>query len=385
MIRLGSLARLGALLTLSAAAAGAVAASHRPAHAGAQRSAHAASAPEASVVVERFNAAVERPVLAPGRQGDAVVRAQILLDRAWFSPGEIDGRFSTNMRRVVAAFQGEHGLPPSGKVDAATWEALQGGDSAAPLAVYRVAASDVAGPFAPIPADMMERAKLKSLGWESPEEALGERFHMSPKLLLSLNRGRKLQAGEDIVVAAVTVGGKPAPIPSPTPKASDSAAPGTAMAPSSAAAAGSGPRGTAGTRAAHAIRIDKGEHVLYVVDAKEVVVAAFPISIGGPLDPLPVGRMKISSEVSNPQFTYDPVLLKNARPGTTKTDIAPGPNNPVGDMWLGLTKPHWGIHGTPSPERVGHEETNGCIHLTNWDAHRVASLVKVGTVVDVRD
>ena len=135
---------------------------------------------------------------------------------------------------------------------------------------------------------------------------------------------------------------------------------------------------------ARSIQIDKSERVLYVLGADEQILAAFPISIGGPRDPLPIGKMKIANEVKNPSFTFDPVLLKTAKATDSKTEIAPGPNNPVGDMWLGLSKPHWGIHGTPVPERLGREETNGCIHLTNWDAQRLSSLVKSGFVVDVR-
>jgi len=114
------------------------------------------------------------------------------------------------------------------------------------------------------------------------------------------------------------------------------------------------------------------------------VVAAFPVSIGGPRDPLPVGRMKIVNEVQNPSFTYDPALLKSASKDHVKVEMRPGPNNPVGNMWLGLSKPHWGIHGTPVPARLGREETNGCVHLTNWDAHRLSTLARAGTVVDVR-
>lgn len=95
--------------------------------------------------------------------------------------------------------------------------------------------------------------------------------------------------------------------------------------------------------------------------------------------------MKITNEVKNPVFTYDPALIKSARASDSKTDIQPGPNNPVGNMWLGLSKPHWGIHGTPNPSRLGREETNGCIHLTNWDAQRLASVAKAGFVVDVRE
>ena len=136
---------------------------------------------------------------------------------------------------------------------------------------------------------------------------------------------------------------------------------------------------------AASIKIVKAERVLYVLDAQKRPVAAFPISIGNEKnDPLPVGTMAIKNEVKNPSFTYDVKLLKHAPKDAPKVDIAPGPNNPVGSMWLGLTKPHWGIHGTPNPGNVGHSETNGCIHMTNWDAERLSILAKAGFKVAVR-
>jgi lipoprotein-anchoring transpeptidase ErfK/SrfK len=309
------------------------------------RPVHKHAAASSTLNIDSFNSATDSPLLRTGSSGPSVARAQILLDRAWYSCGEIDGRFAANMQRMVRAYQTAHGLKETGTVTAETWTSLR--EDAAPLLMrYAVTAKDTDGPFVKTPADMGERAKLKALPYESAEEAMAEKFHTSIAYLKQLNGGKGVVSGSEMIVPSV----------------------GESKAPAKATS----------------IQIDKSQHVLYVLDAAKRPVAAFPISIGNEKnDPLPIGTMAIKNEVRNPSFTYNPVLLKNAPKDAEKVDVAPGPNNPVGTVWLGLTKPHWGIHGTPSPGNVGHSETNGCIHMTNWDVERLSTLAKAGFKVDV--
>jgi lipoprotein-anchoring transpeptidase ErfK/SrfK len=296
---------------------------------------------------ESVNSATLATPVGAKAQGAAVLRAQILLDRARFSPGEIDGAYGSNLQRAISGFQASNGLLPSGVVDAATWTALNR-DSAPALVTYALSAEDVAGPFITIPTDMMEKSKLPALGYTSALEALAEKFHASPKLLQKLNPGQDFsQAGASILVPSVE----------PT-------APLTGVA---------------------KVVVDKSAHTVSLVDAADKVLAQYPASTGSEHDPLPIGAWKVQGVAKNPEFHYNPQLFWDANAGHSKATIKAGPNNPVGVVWVDLSKEHYGIHGTPEPSKIGKTESHGCIRMTNWSAMAMAQAVAPGMPAILQD
>ncbi len=278
---------------------------------------------------------------------------QVLLDRAGFSPGQIDGRPGSNFSHAVAALQRARKLAASGIPDCDTWRAL-GGESAEPaITTYTVTDEDMNGPFEKqIPKDLVEQAKLPALAYQSPIEMLAERFHASPALLHRLNANTPIAAGREIRVPAVT------PFdPDAKPGAADPA------------------------NAGIVIQVTQADSSLSATRPDGTVVFFAPVTTGSEHDPLPHGDWKATVVNWHPAFHYNPDLFWDAKPTDGKATIKPGPNNPVGVVWISLSLEHYGLHGTPEPGNVGHTESHGCVRMTNWDAARVAGLVKPGTPV----
>jgi lipoprotein-anchoring transpeptidase ErfK/SrfK len=282
---------------------------------------------------------------ADDRMDAAVVKIQVLLDRARFSPGEIDGKLGENAQKALKAFADAKGLASDKVPSPEIWKALVGTGEDAAIAEYKISDKDVKGPFLEkVPAKMDDMKDLKALGYTSPREALAEKFHMSEDLLAALNPGKKFdKAGEVIFVANVL--NKPAKL-------------------------------TIGR-----IEVDKAGQTVKAFDAAGVLVAFFPATVGSEEKPTPTGSLKVVSADANPNYRYNPDYKFKSVKSTKAFTIKPGPNNPVGSYWIGLSAEGYGIHGTSNPSKVSKSESHGCVRLTNWDVGLLGASIKKGTPV----
>lgn len=308
----------------------------------------AASAAAAPLDMKSVNEAPfsDKPGKGPS---PAMIKAQVLLDRARFSPGEIDGRDGENVQKALRAFAEAQGLPASGKLTRELFDKLAATSGEPVLRDYAIAAEDVKGPFVEkIPSKLEEMATLDRLAYRSPAEAIAEKFHMSEALLRALNPGKRLDVpGTTILVANV--------------------------------------RDERPKEKVARIEVEKSARALRAFDKDGKLLGFYPASIGSEEKPAPSGSFKVEAVASNPTYTYNPKYKFKGVNSDKPFTVKPGPNNPVGAAWIDLSLESYGIHGTPDPGKVGKTYSHGCVRLTNWDVKQLAQMVEKGTAVEFKD
>lgn len=277
-----------------------------------------------------------------------VVALQTYLDRAGFSPGVIDGRMGNNVQKALDAYENATGRTLAASGNSEDILASLSLDGGLPMTSYTITAKDAAGPYvASIPSDYGEKAQLAALSYTSVSEMLAEKFHMDERLLKSLNPDADFsRPGTTIKVVN----------------------PGT-------------PKKATVTK----IIADKSRKQLLAYNAEDRLIAAYPATIGSSDTPSPSGTVTVERIALDPSYTYNP--QKNFKQGNNDKvlTINPGPNGPVGDVWIALSKPSYGIHGTPDPAKIGKTSSHGCVRLTNWDARELAGMVAPGVTVEFVD
>ena len=316
------------------------------------------SYPEKSVEAEQRKFPLRIP-----KGGPVALQLQILLDRSGFSPGIIDGAWGVNAAKAITFFtkpddddrlSGDAPAPVT-SIDAVTYKRLRIAARSKPLLRrYVLSADDLDGPFTAIPEDVYKQEKLPCLCYSSPLEELSERFHSSKKLLADLNPRvnlERLKPGMTILV--------------PNVEADNAALP-------------------QDTAIIARVIISKKHFWTHAVDAAGKIIYHFPSTLGAGYDPSPTGDYKVTYVARDPTFRYQPKLFAEVPDDEPEAKLRPGPNSPVGRVWMSLSKPHYGIHGTSSPETIGYANSHGCVRLTNWDALRLSDLVDRGTPVQFK-
>ncbi len=339
----------------------------------------------------------------PDPEERPVMQAQVVLDRQGFGPGVIDGKMGMSTENALRGFQEANGLEATGKLDERTTEALQRWEGIAATRVVTIPEAWGRATYREIPDDPAAQAKMERLGYTSLDERLAERFHTTVEVLESLNPGGR--------PAGMAARADETPSPARSARATQAASVDAENQPdgkqTSTFAAGQQVRvpnigadrivpGTVDNRdwqrtlASLGVGTDQPEVDRIVVSKKggtlkayagEKLVGLFTVTSGSEHDPLPLGDWKITGIARNTPFAYDPELFWDVPDEAEKQQLPPGPNGPVGVVWIDLSKEHYGIHGTPEPETIGRTRSHGCVRLTNWDAARLAEMVSQSTEV----
>lgn len=309
------------------------------------------------------------PAQGPAAQRPAIdgatLHAQVLLDRAGFAPGVIDGKKGMSFEEAVKGFQTSRGLEVTGTLDQPTRAALLR-DRAPATVRLRIDESDARGPFVrAIPKDPADQAKMDCLCYRNLLEKIAEKFHTTPATIIALNDPRMaLKAGAVLRLPNVL----------PSSRDYGNVKPDVAQMLSDLNVSGGLPK-------ASRIVVDKSDGVLRLFAKDGRLMAQFPATMGSSHDPLPLGRWKVTTVAYNPPFHYQPDLFWDVADSKEEQRLPPGPNGPVGVVWIDLTKEHYGIHGTSAPETIQRAQSHGCVRLTNWDVARVSQMVEDGMQV----
>ena len=293
-----------------------------------------------------------------------VFHAQVLLDRAGFSPGVIDGMAGISFEYAVKGFQEARGLPVTGQLDGQTRQALLQ-DKAPSTRMLRIDESDAQGPFGPVPKEPEQQAKMERLHYRNLLEKIAEKFHTTPQTIIKLNSARTVLAAGSVLRLPNVL---------PASRSYQNVKPDVAQLLSDLNVNGQQPKG-------ERVVVDKSDKIVRVYGEGERLIAQFPATLGSDKDPLPLGNWKVTALAYNPPFKYQPQLFWDVADTEKEQMLPPGPNGPVGVVWIDLSREHIGLHGTNSPETIKRAESHGCVRLTNWDVARLSQMIGNGTPV----